>query len=761
MSIHRSLITAALAGLLIVGCSKDPEKAKREYLDSGQQYMRDNKVAEAIVQFKNAVQQDPRFGEARLALAKALEQSGDIRGAYGEYVRASDLMPQNLEAQIGAGRMQLVAGRFEEAKTLAERSLALDPKSVDAHMLEGGALSGLKQFDAALAEVQAAISLDPTRADTVGALALMHLTQGRNPEAEAAFRQAVELAPTKPEPRIALATFYLTTGQSLAAETALNEALMVMPNDVLVHKGLASVYMRTGQAQKAEVPLKFIAEQTKEPEAMLALADYYRVTLRNDEALQLLSTLAASQPKMFSQALSRTATIQRGRDQNAEAYETLETILAKDPKDVTALSLKSQYQLADDQLDAALATAQQLVRENPSAFQAHFVLGSVHQRRGSASEAISAYTEALKYQPRDVPTQARLSTLSLIVGKPKDAMKFAQEATQSSPNSAEAWLAYTRAQMASGDIAGAEQRLKAIATQLATVPEVHAQLGSLYDLKKDRKAARAAYERALTLDQASIEALSGVLDIELQEGDQAAARRRIDAAVASKPQAANLRMLAARVYNSTGDPSTAEGHLRRVVEMEPGNLMAYGFLAQLYVSQKRLDAAIQEYEKQAARTTKSVGPTTLVGMLFEAQKKPAEARKRDEQALSVDPSAPVPANNLAWLLAESGENLDQAMQLALTAKAGLPDSVEVTDTLGWVYYKKGLYSRAVSMLKEAADKQPLNVDLAYHLGLAYAKNGDGRLAKEHLEGALRARPESPLAADAREALDQIGQSSGS
>jgi tetratricopeptide (TPR) repeat protein len=759
MSMHRPFIAAALAGLLITGCSKDPEQAKREYFDSGQDYLKQKKVAEAIVQFKNAVQQDPRFGEARLALAKALEESGDVRSAYGEYVRAADLMPQDLEAHLSAGRMQLLAGRFDDAKALAEKSLAIDPKSVEAHMLEGGALSGLKQFDAAMAEVQTAIALDPTRADTVGTLAMMHVAQGRNPEAEAAFKLAIELAPGKPEPRIALATFYLTTGQSMAAEAALNEALAVMPNDVLVHKGLAAVYMRTGQAQKAEAPLKFIADQTKDPASMMALADYYRVSLRNDEALPLLSTIAATQPKMRSAALARKAAIQRSQDQRAEAYGTIEEALKHDPKDVTVLALKAQYQLADDRLEDALASAQQLVRDNPSAFQAHFVLGAVHQRRGSAAEAISAFTEALKYQPRDVATQARLSTLSLVVGKPRDALKFAQEATQAAPNSADAWLAYTRAQMASGDLAGAEQRLKAIAAQLPEVSEVHAQLGELHATKKDRKAARAAYERALALDATSVVALSGLTGLEIEEQNAPAARRRVDAAVAARPQAAHLLMLAARVYNATGDPATAEGHLRRVVELEPGNLMAYGQLAQVYIGQNRLDAAIQEYEKQAARTAKSVGPTTLVGMLLEAQKKPEEARKRYEQALSLDPSAPVPANNLAWMLAEKGENLDQAMQLALTAKAGLPDSVEVSDTLGWVYYKKGLYSRAVAMFKEAVDKQPSNADLTYHLGLAYAKNGDTRLAKEHLESALRARPESPLASDARTALGQLASGS--
>ncbi len=77
-------------------------------------------------------------------------------------------------------------------------------------------------------------------------------------------------------------------------------------------------------------------------------------------------------------------------------------------------------------------------------------------------------------------------------------------------------------------------------------------------------------------------------------------------------------------------------------------------------------------------------------MILQMEGKNAEAQKQYEKVMTLDPRAPVAANNLAWIYAESGANLDVALQLAQTAKAGLPDSPEVDDTLGWVYYKKDL-----------------------------------------------------------------------
>ena len=60
-----------------------------------------------------------------------------------------------------------------------------------------------------------------------------------------------------------------------------------------------------------------------------------------------------------------------------------------------------------------------------------------------------------------------------------------------------------------------------------------------------------------------------------------------------------------------------------------------------------------------------------------------------------------PANNLAWMLATVNETLDVALDLAKAAKAGLPDFADTDDTLGWVYYKKGLWSPAAASFRQA------------------------------------------------------------
>src|SRR5207237_42233 len=114
---------------------------------------------------------------------------------------------------------------------------------------------------------------------------------------------------------------------------------------------------------------------------------------------------------------------------------------------------------------------------------------------------------------------------------------------------------------------------------------------------------------------------------------------------------------------------------------------------------------------------------TMVGTILTLQNKNDEARKQYERALALDPQMPVAANNLAWDYAENGRNLDVALSLAQIAKAKLPDSASISDTLGWIYYKKGLGGLAINSFEDAVKQAPSDASIRYRLGLAYLKTG--------------------------------------
>ena len=92
-----------LCGLLAVSAACHRSTAN-DHVQRGMQFVEDKKDQEAIVEFRLAVQADPRLGDARLKLADAYRRVSDAKNALREYVRAADLLPKNIDAQIKAGQ---------------------------------------------------------------------------------------------------------------------------------------------------------------------------------------------------------------------------------------------------------------------------------------------------------------------------------------------------------------------------------------------------------------------------------------------------------------------------------------------------------------------------------------------------------------------------------------------------------------------------------------------------------------------------------
>jgi tetratricopeptide (TPR) repeat protein len=252
-----------------------------------------------------------------------------------------------------------------------------------------------------------------------------------------------------------------------------------------------------------------------------------------------------------------------------------------------------------------------------------------------------------------------------------------------------------------------------------------------------------------------VEPLTGLVLLDLDAKAPERARARIEQRLQKAPKDTAVLALAGRTWAATGDMAKGEEFLGRAIDADPSNLEAYSQLGTLYYSQKKLDQALAEFDKLAARQPSALGPPTMAGLILQAQGKDEEARKRYERIVEKDPHAAVASNNLAWMYASRGEQLDRALQLAQAAKAGLPDNAEVSDTLGFVYIKKQLASLAIAPLRFAIEKDAGNASFHYHLGLAYSQTGDKAAARQALEQALKLKADFAGADDARTVLKTL------
>ena len=99
---------------------------------------------------------------------------------------------------------------------------------------------------------------------------------------------------------------------------------------------------------------------------------------------------------------------------------------------------------------------------------------------------------------------------------------------------------------------------------------------------------------------------------------------------------------------------------------------------------------------------------------------------RYRSVLAIDSRNLFALNNLAWSLA--ADHPDEALTYAQQAGEIAPDNAAVEDTLGWIYYRKGIYQTAVDYLKNAVAKES-TPRRQFHLAMSYIKAGDRELGK--------------------------------
>lgn len=745
---YAGIFVAASAGvvavlLLVV---KLLASTKEDFLASGDEFAQQGLWAEASISYRRAIELDGNYGLARYGLAKANLRQGQLRGAMAEYIRAADLLPDNLDARLQATKFLLVARRFEDARTSAERALALDPKNVEAQIAKATALAKMVDMNTGLFEIQQAIRMDPKDSRSFMMLGAMKVGQRNLVEAEAAFKQAVELVPSSVAAKQALAAFYWKTGRLPEAETWLRRALQNDPAQLESNRRLAAFLVFVGRAAEAEAPLKSMAESTGTAPAQLALADYYLGQGRSADAKAVLLPLisGAGGPDGFAPARVRLARLDYTEGRRDEAHAGLSEALKKEPKNVDALVLRAQFFMAERDTVQAMRLAQDAVAAGPTSTDARLVLAESHARRSEVANAIRVFNEALQLNPSLEAAKVRLVQLQLLRGDVAAAVQLAEETVRVTPDSVAARLVRAEAYLAQGKLAQAESDLNLVLQSAPDIALAHARLGELHVKRRNAAAARREFDRATQLDPSSFEALRGRVALEIAERHPERAIVALEQRLKSTPEDTSVLMLAAAVHASTGDLKKQEVALRKIVDLDSTDHQAFVALANLYVDQNNLEEAREQYEGLTSGPA-AVGAQTMMGLIFEAQKKPAQAIAMYEKVLAAAPGSVVAANNLAALYVDAGGNLDVALQLAQDATRSRPDSALFNDTLGTIYMKKGLPEQAVRAFQVSVKAEPTQLDFRFRLGQAYMKAGDRRRAAEEFRFILKQKPDFRLA----------------
>jgi tetratricopeptide (TPR) repeat protein len=215
------------------GCSQmSAEEKKAEHEKRGQTYFAEEKYREAMIEYKNVVQIDPKDTDAHYQLALIHMKLGgmnDLQQAFGELAKTVDLDPSIQEAQLKLSEFYLLARQPKKARKHADIVLASAPQDPKGHLLRGRSLIIEKEFDQGVEEFQQAIQLDPENVNTYIDLAKAYIGMKKPEEAFEALKQGLAKQPNSIDLVLALGDIYLVTGKADEAEVQYQKALELDP----------------------------------------------------------------------------------------------------------------------------------------------------------------------------------------------------------------------------------------------------------------------------------------------------------------------------------------------------------------------------------------------------------------------------------------------------------------------------------------------------------------------------------------------------
>jgi len=733
---HHALMLLLVAVLGFSGCTRDPGKRKSEFVASAEKYVAAGKYGEAVIQYRNALKIDPNSSPLYYSLGETYTRNHQYPEGFVSFKKSAELDPTNTQARLALAKFYLIAKQYDQSIAELSELATKEPDAVEVQMLLADAYAGKGDVNRGIKVLEALLVHHSDSVPALLNLGVFYLSQNREAEAHAEFQKAIAADPKSVEARKAMAADAIRRGQTEEAETQFRAAVEANPQSDAAQRALADFYLGKGRAADAEAAFKRLAELDKSsPSGQFALASFDFSQNRYADARQIDSKLAKDSPK-FLPARLQLVEIALAQADIGQASELVTQLLKERPNEPQALILRARISLEKKDPTKAISDLETAQRQEPNSPMLHYEMGTAYGQQGNMERAQASFQHALELNQNFVLADLALGQLMFSRGQWDDALKYAGPVLRRNPAEPRALLLAGNSEASLKNYPAAHQLFADYVKAYPDSPLGPLRLGYLALSQRQYAEAENQFQRSLQINPKQYDAIAGLVAMRLDQKQGEKAVQLVQEHLQSDETPVLYNMLAS-VYVAQLQYSQAEAALKRSLELDPQNFATHSELGEVYQREHSLDRALAEYDAALKINGKNAGLWTFYGMLNEAAGHADAAEKAYLKALQFDPGSVGAANNLAWMYCEQGRELDKALELAQRAKAAVPEAAAVSDTLGWIYYKRQLFTSAVPLFQQALKQQPSHAVYHYHLAATLLKEGKKEQARAELASALK------------------------
>lgn len=469
-------------------------------------------------------------------------------------------------------------------------------------------------------------------------------------------------------------------------------------------------------------------------------------------------------------------------DRHTRAKVHLQRAIKLRPRDTDAYLVLSQLWLDQGNADEAVRVVEELGAALPGEPMGYRRLGLALTERGDFERAERMLRKAADRDPGDFETWVALARVFDSTRRPEEADAAFGKALEVDPESQEVLLAAGRLALREGKVARArgyfdqllslakdpELSVKVAFSYLATrqlgeaadvldgarkagfgEPRISFYSGIVHEkLNRWRKAAEAFSEVPRSAGELFHEARMHQASALSRAGSHKQALDLTRAGIEERPDYVPLYSTRARALERAGMLREAEGFLTRSLNERPEPAI-FDALAALYQRQGRLADAITLLSRALAKRPRDETLLYTLGAAYERSGDVRRSLEKMRAVLDVNPENALALNFIGYTLADRGMDLEEAERMVNRALQLRPDSGAILDSLGWLYYRRGEFAKAVETLEKATELAPEEVVIIEHLGDAYTRVAKRDKAADAYRRALDALRQGSDANDAK------------
>lgn len=701
----------ALAAIFSASAWASPEKAASYYEDALRRYEKDD-IPAAVIQLKNAIQQDQKMLAAHLLLGKALLRNGDLKGAEAAFDEALKQGVNRGEVALPLGQVYLALGRPEAVIDRIQANGLPPALQVEVLTMRGNAYMELGKNSLATQSWDQAKAIDPRSALPLIAEIPMLLATGRLEQARERANKVVQLAPNNASAWNVQASVLHRSLDVAGALTAYGKALSIAPRHVDARVARAALLIDLKRDQEAANDLDFLktfaADEPRAAYLRAVLASQKGNAEQTAEALKEVSRSIDALPPDWlvrrEQLLMAAALSHYGQGNYQKAREYLDTLLSRNPSNTGAKKLLAAVYVATRDFARAQPHLEALQRLMPDDPQLLYMLGSVNLAQRRYVQATDQLERAASRS--DAPEMNRSLGFSLLaMGQSQKSAATLEKALAANPSDIQIGMALASIYLKLGNKGRALAIAEGMVKRTPDNPVSLNFLGALKNALGDKLAARAIYEQIVVKDSGFFPAALNLVRMDVEERRFDVARQRLDGLLKKEPDNARVLYDYGLLEQKAGRTPEAIRHLKKAGEVQRTDPTPTLALIDMHLSESNGKAALEVAKELSGRFSGNLPVMLSLARSYLAVNDEAGARNVLSSATRL---AEFDARKLVGIarLQMAANDVNGAAYSLSKALQGTPDDLQSLSMIVYVEAQRGDVAKTDAALKVLSAKYP-------------------------------------------------------